>query len=618
MIDLLEQAVELGALRPLDVQFARVVAGEDEPERLLAAACLSAEAGAGHVCLALDQLQPALLFEGRFPALAQALWAAAGQPGAEGWQQSLGAWAAVSDGSQATPLVLQRQRLYLQRMWQSEGEVAAFIGRESVPAAVDEQRLRDILDRLFGPAAGEPDWQKIAAAVAATRRIAVISGGPGTGKTTTVAKLLAALVQLAGEARLRIQLAAPTGKAAARLTESLGRASRKLALTPAQQALFPQEAATLHRLLGAQPNSQRMRYHRGNPLHLDVLVVDEASMVDLPMMARLIAALPAHARVIFLGDRDQLASVEAGAVLGDICRFTEQGYTTARASQLARLTGYVVPGQDSAGSAAVRDSLCLLRKSYRFDAGSGIGQLAFAVNAGDGKAALAALDGRFGDLHGYPLAETADYQALLAASVAGYRDYLAQMAAGADAGQTLAAFGRFQVLCALREGPFGVVGLNERIEAGLQRAGLISRPSGSLARWYPGRPIMIGRNDSALGLFNGDIGIALPEPGSGELRVHFPLPDGSIKSVQPSRLPAHETAYAMTVHKSQGSEFDHTLLVLPNHMLPVLTRELVYTAITRARSQLSLYAVDTVLLSAIKTPTQRRSGLAERLLPAEG
>ncbi|AHG19242.1 exonuclease V subunit alpha [Chania multitudinisentens RB-25] len=612
MIEILNQALVSGVLRPLDVHFAHIVAGDDEPELQLAAACLSAEAGAGHVCLLLEQLLPENLFNGRQPELAMAAWQAAGSLDLARWQQRLVASAAVSDGNRATPMVLQQHRLYLQRMWQSEGEVAAFMGSNSVPQVVDETQLRTILDQLFGEAANEPDWQKIAAAVAATRRIAVISGGPGTGKTTTVAKLLAALVQLGGDTRLRIQLAAPTGKAAARLTESLSIASRQLPLTPEQRGLFPVEAATLHRLLGAQPNSQRMRYHRGNPLHLDVLVVDEASMVDLPMMARLIAALPPGARVIFLGDRDQLASVEAGAVLGDICRFAEQGYSSSRAAQLARLTGYPLQGQAAEIGAAVRDSLCLLRKSYRFDANSGIGQLALAVNAGDRQQVMAVLNGHYEDVAGYPLAENEDYPQLLAACVEGYRDYLRLVAAGADATTILESFGRFQVLCALREGPFGVAGLNERIETGLQRANLIRRSPGPAGRWYLGRPVMIGRNDSALGLFNGDIGIALPGEG-GDLRVHFQLPDGSIKSVQPSRLPAHETAYAMTVHKSQGSEFEHTLLVLPHHFLPVLTRELVYTAITRARKRLSLYATEPVLLAAIRTPTQRRSGLVERL-----
>lgn len=622
---LFEQALLQGALRSLDVQFARMIAGGTQAEAeyaalMLAAACLSSEAGSGHVCLHLDQLSPDSLFDGRYPQIAIELWKMAGEPDSEQWLALLSRHSAISDGSQPAPMVLQENRLYLQRMWQSEGEVADFFSAEKrldtlliSPLTVDEARLKTILDDLFGHTdSAEIDWQKVAAAVAATRRISIISGGPGTGKTTTVAKLLAALVQLYPQQKLRIQLAAPTGKAAARLTDSLGQASLRLPLTEAERAAFPAEASTLHRLLGAQPGSQRMRYHRGNPLHLDVLVVDEASMVDLPMMARLIEALPAQARVIFLGDRDQLASVEAGAVLGDICRFAEQGYSAERATQLSYLTGCPVAPTEVANAASVRDSLCLLRRSYRFDSASGIGQLAKAVNAGESAAASAVLAQGLPDVAGYPLSETEDFQPLLDACVAGYLPYLQGVRNNASPDTILQDFGRFQVLCALREGPFGVKGLNERIEQLLNRKGLIRRPAVLAGKWYPGRPVMISRNDSALGLFNGDIGIALHNE-SGELRVYFQLPGGEVKSVQPSRLPAHETAYAMTVHKSQGSEFDHTLLVLPNHFLPVLTRELVYTAITRAKKQLSLYASEKVFSIATRTRTRRRSGLAERL-----
>ncbi|WP_407083983.1 exodeoxyribonuclease V subunit alpha [Yersinia artesiana] len=626
---LLEQAVRDHLLRPLDVQFSRMIAGDNDPMLQLAAAVLSAEAGAGHVCLPLSYLQPDQLFGGRQPALSQALWQAVGAPDPLHWIQKLNSSPAVSDGSRPTPLVLQNNRLYLQRMWQYEGDVVRFIASDNTSSLinqgsddnetrdVNETLLRDTLDRLFGPAENEVDWQKVAAAVAATRRISVISGGPGTGKTTTVAKLLTALIQLSQGQRLRIQLAAPTGKAAARLTESLGNAIRQLSLTDDERKLFPDQASTLHRLLGAQPNSQRLRYHCGNPLSLDVLVVDEASMVDLPMMARLIAALPSKAQVIFLGDRDQLASVEAGAVLGDICRFAELGYSEPRAKQLTRLTGCTLVGNIPIGEVEtdtvnVRDSLCLLRKSYRFDEKSGIGQLALAVNAGKYRDALTVFNGTYSDVERFSLADSDDYQVLLEDCAAGYQRYLELAAAGAHAVDVLAAFGRYQLLCALRAGPFGVSGLNERIEQLLHRKRLIERTPGPSGRWYVGRPVMIGLNDSALGLFNGDIGIALPDP-EGELRVHFQLPDGNIKSVQPSRLPSHETAYAMTVHKSQGSEFEHTVLVLPNTFMPVLTRELVYTAITRARQRLTLYCSDTVLSHAIRTPTLRVSGLVDRL-----
>lgn len=614
MMTLLNEALSRQLLRPLDVEFARMLADEQSPELLLAAAALSAAAGAGHVCLPLAALQPDALFDGRDPALAQDAWALAGQLDTAAWQQRLLDASAVSDGSAATPLVLQHQRLYLQRNWLSEVHVAAFFAREDASVDVDAQAARGILDRLFPQQEQDVDWQKVAAAVALTRRVSVISGGPGTGKTTTVAKLLAALVMLhQGDKPLRIQLAAPTGKAAARLTESLGSALSKLPLDDAQHGHLPREATTLHRLLGAMPDSLRLRHHQGNPLHLDVLVVDEASMVDLPMMANLILALPATARVIFLGDRDQLASVEAGAVLGDICRFAALGYSAQRLEELARLTGYRLPALSPDANSAVADSLCLLQKSYRFDRHSGIGVLARAVNDGNERQVRQALQQGYEDISCQPLEQDDDYQHMLAQCVAGYRDYLDGVARAQPPQTVLAAFQRFRQLCALREGPFGVTGLNPRIEQALQQAGLIRRNRNPLNPWYQGRPVMIARNDALLGVFNGDIGIAMLNT-QGELRVYFQLPDGQVKSVSPSRLPPHETAYAMTVHKSQGSEFEHTSLVLPTGYLPVLTRELVYTAVTRAKSRLSLYVDMNVLCRAVKTPTLRYSGLETRIL----
>ncbi|SUB83518.1 Exodeoxyribonuclease V alpha chain [Pragia fontium] len=616
MFSLLQKAVELAVFRPLDIQLARLLA-TDDPCLVLLVAKLSAQAGAGHVCLSLSTLDERSLFDGRHGELAAEIWLKAGNPRLTDLISTLERSSAVSDGYQPTPLVLQGERLYLQRMWRDEGQIAAFFLRQSDDAAVSyPEGLKQALDQLFPFDPTETDWQKVAAAVAATRQLSVISGGPGTGKTTTVARLLAVLLQLAGESRLRIALAAPTGKAAARLTESLGQAIQSLPLTPSQRQQMPVEASTLHRLLGVQPNSRHLRHHKDNPLHLDVLIVDEASMVDLPMMARLIAALPEHARFILLGDRDQLASVEAGAVLGDICRFAEQGYSQQRAEELSRLTGYDIAASTFPQAVAIRDNLCLLKKSYRFHQHSGIGQLAFAVNRGDGQGAMQCFAQNYADLAWLPVSSADDYLQLLETCVEGYRDYLAQVKGG-DPQQILASFNRFRLLCALRSGPFGIDGLNTRIEQMLLSKRLIEKSTESGGLWYPGRPVMVSRNDSALGLYNGDIGIALRND-EGEMRVCFQLPDGSIKAVQPSRLPACETAYVMTVHKSQGSEFEHTVLVLPDTFSPLLSRELVYTAITRARQKLTLFANENILLSAILTPTERHSGLAARLVESDG
>ncbi|MCU6309553.1 exodeoxyribonuclease V subunit alpha [Enterobacter cloacae subsp. cloacae] len=598
MQELLLEAVEQRLLRHLDVQFAIMVAGE-QPAVMLAAAILSNDAGEGHVCLPLSRLT----IDEKMPVALQSCFALLGE--SVDWQSVLLSSPAVSRADTQMPMILIGDRLYLNRLWRNELTVARFFSETNAPLPCEEAQLRQTLDALF-TSDEATDWQKVAAAVALTRRISVISGGPGTGKTTTVAKLLAALIQLSGEQKCRIRLAAPTGKAAARLTESLGGALQKLPLTQEQLALFPSEASTLHRLLGAQPGSQRLRYHAGNPLHLDVLVVDEASMIDLTMMSRLIDALPPHARVIFLGDRDQLASVEAGAVLGDICTYASLGYTAERAEELARLTGCSLAAESQSLAAALRDSLCLLQKSYRFGSDSGIGQLAAAVNRGDRHATSAVFDGSFSDIEKKSLQTGEEYQAMLDDALLGYQHFLTSVQQQHTPAQVIAAFGEYQLLCALREGPFGVSGLNDRLEQLLAQKRKITRTPHS--RWYEGRPVMISRNDSALGLFNGDIGIAL-DRGQG-LRVWFLMPDGSVKSVQPSRLPEHETAWAMTVHKSQGSEFNHAALILPTQLSPVITRELIYTAITRARQRLSLYTDERVLVQAIATRTERRSGLS--------
>lgn len=482
-----------------------------------------------------------------------------------------------------------------------------------------------VLDELV-PHSACVNWQKVAASVALSRRFAVISGGPGTGKTTTVTKLLAALIEQArsNKEHPTIKLVAPTGKAAARLTESIGKAVAGLPISPDLKEAIPTDASTLHRLLGAIPNSAEFRHNQDNPLHLDILVVDEASMVDLPMMYKLIDALPKHARLILLGDKDQLASVEAGAVLGDICSFSHLGFSQAQATQVARLTGYTTLSHAVNTQPSIADSLCMLKKSYRFDARSGIGQLSQAVNSGSAQKVDWVWQKEFADIARFPI-DSQHYNQLIQSLVSEYSHYLKRMNVSQrdavtdeqeslpnKAKAVLELFSRCRLLCAIREGDFGVKGLNQRIERALAARKLIQVQE---ELWYHGRPVMVTRNDHSLGLYNGDVGICMLDDSDEQprLKVFFELPDGSVKSVLPSRVPEHETAYAMTIHKSQGSEFEHTLMILPPEFTPILTRELIYTGITRAKKRLSLYVDDRVLKRGIKVKTERASGLIDRL-----
>ncbi|UDG79393.1 RecBCD enzyme subunit RecD [Candidatus Ecksteinia adelgidicola] len=609
MRTLLNQAITFNLMTSLDIQFASMIAKKNEPDILLAAAYLSSYTRAGHVCLMLEQLQVSQLFSGQKPELAKAVWIASGKLDVLCWNKRLMQCSAVSDGSSPTPLVLQNECLYLHRMWKNESNVIEFIKTNHPYQLADKSRIRSTLNQLFSSPSYKINWQKIAVAVALTRRISIISGAPGTGKTTIVGKLLLALLQLNNNNKFRIQLSAPTGKSAARLTTSLQSMCDQLMLTKKQKALFPTQAITLHRLLGAKFNTRNMRYNQNNPLHLDVLVVDEASMIDLSMMNYLIQALQKWTKVIFLGDSHQLSSLESGAVFSDLCSFSTEGYSKIRTKELNYLTGYLLKNKKKQSTSMISNSICMLRKNYRFNVKSGISQLSKAINVSDIKKVKKIIDSNLNDVTYYFFKTELEYQLLLKTHLMGYYNYFKNVHSKFDIITLFSSFRRFQILCALREGPFGTFHVNQQIEFLLQHAGLIHYSS---RQWYSGKPIMITRNDSFLELFNGDIGITLLDEKK-DFRVNFLLPNGSIKSIHTNRLPMHETAYAITVHKSQGSEFDHVTLILPNYSLPILTRELIYTAITRARYYLSLYINKKIFIQSICTFMHRNSGLIKRL-----
>ena len=579
----LDRLLEAGVISPLDYHFGRLLKrianGADPPSVPLAGALVSRRNREGHVCIPLDRMAGRPLIPGESdattPLLAQ-------------WREDLQKSKMVGAPGEFAPLIADpADRIYLYRYWRYQDRLVQSIrDRLDEPAEMPSTgELTAALDRFFSPDPEGIDGQRAAARTALTRGFCVISGGPGTGKTTTVAKILALLAQLGGNGPPAVALAAPTGKAAARLQESIRNAEAGSAFEPVRDSI-PETAATVHRLLGAIPDSPDFRHHRDRPLSADVVVVDESSMVDLALMSKLAQALKPSARLILLGDRDQLASVEAGAVLGDICN-TGGRRTTA----------------------PIADSIVHLKTNYRFGDDSGIGATARAINDGDAEAALETLrdPNRTDTQWRRPLNPRSPSKAFVDAVRDGFRSYLSRLDRPDEA---LAAFDGFRILCALRRGPFGAPAVNTLVEKILADSGLI-RPSGT---WYPGRPVMITRNDYPLRLFNGDIGITAPDPeAGGDLRVWLPAADGGLRKLHPRRLPEHETVYAMTVHKSQGSELSRVMLILPDRPAPVLTRELLYTGITRAREQVEIHGGVQIFRQAVANRIERSSGLRDAL-----
>lgn len=634
---------ESGWLRRLDAAFAGFLNELDAdaaPELLMAGALVAHMEGRGHACLLLDELlgDPDALLG--WPADAQtALHAAMASLHAEpaAWTAALLASPVVGTGDApgSAPLVLHEGRLYLRRYWDYERRVATqVLARGATPLSVDTAAVRRQLDLLF-PAAPDAtpalDWQKAACGLALRGRFSIITGGPGTGKTYTAARLLALLFAMdASPDRLRVMLAAPTGKAAARLKQSIDGALTDLSRQVGDRLQFDelashiQPARTLHSLLGARPDTRRFRFDAAHPLEVDVLIVDEASMIHLEMMAALLEALPPTARVIFLGDKDQLASVEAGAVLGDLCRDAEAGrYRPETLAYLEAVTGQRVPDAFAGEGPPLAQQTVMLRESRRF--GGPIGQLARAVNEGKAAPAVALLHAdQSAALAWLDAPSPTDIVALALrgrdGAPGGFGGYLAALHARPAPGDApahadwvltvLQAFERFRLLCAVRQGEWGAEGLNAAIERAMVAEGsLVKRGA-----WYEGRPVMVTRNDAAVGVFNGDIGITLPPATpNAPLRAYF-LDGNTARSVGVSRLASVETAFAMTVHKSQGSEFEHTVLVLPRDAGRVLTRELVYTGITRARSAFTLVTPRApAFAEALAQRTRRASGLLSLL-----
>jgi exodeoxyribonuclease V alpha subunit len=638
---------EAGVLHPADVHVATALCGLtgcSDQDVLLATALAVRGPRVGHVCVDLATVAATVTdVEDDTGAWRELPWPAA----VDRWIAAVGDATGLvataddagngpsADGAVPCPLVLDGTRLYLDRYWRYEGRLAAALesrARQPIPG-VDDTILRAGLDRLFGTPGtvrpdGEPDLQRLAAATAVRRRLAVVAGGPGTGKTTTVARLLALLDEQAvhaGAPPPRVALVAPTGKAAARLEESLREALERPEFLEGvgdevRDRLASAEAATIHRLLRRHPgNSSRFRHDAREPLAHDVVVVDEASMVSLSLMAKLLDALPPSSRLVLVGDPQQLRSVEAGAVLGDIVGPALRGPWLGPEARtaLAEVTGedlgaLAAPAGTDAGT-ALGDGIVVLQRVHRFDETSGIADLAAAIQAGDADEVVRVLqDGALADVTWVHRADDATDDETV--RLAGVREAVTDVgrrileaASSGDAGTALEAVEETRVLCAHRRGPFGVTTWVPRIEDWL---GVPQHTRGRGVAWQVGTPVLVTHNDHQLRIYNGDVGVVVATDDGP--RVAFPRADGP-RLVPPGRLDALESVYAMTIHKSQGSQFGHAVVVLPTQDSRILTRELLYTGVTRARRHVTVVGSEAAVRAAVERVVQRASGLRARL-----
>jgi exodeoxyribonuclease V alpha subunit len=589
-------------------QLARLARSEDDVV-LLGAAFAARAPRLGHVCVDLSTVSATASSETADARLVDELvWPEAGE-----WVSAMAASALVGTDR---PLHLDGANLYLDRLWTDERRVAAdLIERSAAPAPpVDDELLAAGLAELFS-GRENPDLQRLAAATAVLRRFSVVAGGPGTGKTTTVARILALLEAQASAAGAHpplVAMAAPTGKAAARLTEAVQAGVTTMAIDPeVRDRLLRLQGTTLHRLLGFNPgNPTRFRHDGHNRLPHEVVVVDETSMVSLSLMARLLDAVRPEARLILVGDPEQLASVEAGAVLGDIVGPASSGLRLHEGpkAKLAAVSGQAVTATAPPGESAIGDGIVVLRHVYRAE--GAIAELARAIQEGQADTVMSVLERQSDDVQwlAEDAAASANGPPLLRAQAVMTGRAVVESARAGDARGAIAALGGFRLLCAHRRGPDGVATWMHRVESWLH-AEVDGFSTGS--EWYVGRPLIVTENDYALHLFNGDTGVVIAAP-DGRLVAAFERGEAEVQ-VSPARLAAVDTVYAMTVHKSQGSEAAVVAVIVPDEGSRLLTRELLYTAVTRARERLIVIGTEASVRAAVDRPIARASGLRQAL-----
>ncbi|QJC29254.1 exodeoxyribonuclease V subunit alpha [Enterobacteriaceae endosymbiont of Plateumaris rustica] len=609
MYNFLKKLCKKKFIRLIDLQFSYIMASKNEPYLMFIIAYLSYFIGKGNTCLPLIKFNIKKILKKNNIILSKKETQLIDNIKKQ--EKNLLNYPIVSNGKKVTPLVIQNNCLYLYRIWKEENIIIKnLINNHFILPPVNN--IKKILNTLFKPS---DIYQKISIAMAYTHKISIISGSPGTGKTHIIAKLITFFIKIYS-IPLNIKIVASTGKAANRLTESINQyfIKNNFLITKTEKKNIPNKATTIHHLLKINLYNKETIYNINNKLNTDLLIIDEASMIDLSLMSIILNVLSINSRLILLGDDNQLPPIELGFIFQDICNFKKFNFTKKYSEWLYSIINYNIKNKNNNECLFLRNFISLLKYNYRYKCYSGINQLSILVKEGNVKKIKELfLKKKFNDIKFININNEKKYKYMINQFIIEYKKYFVYMNKKNNIHDFFKIFNEYQILCAVKHGIFGTKEINNQLENEFFKKNILDNTY-KKNDWYIGRPIIITQNNDFLNLYNGDIGITFLDTSDNELKVKFSLSNGKYHNILINNLPKYNIAYAITVHKSQGSEFNNTSLVLPNKYSSLLTRELIYTAITRSKLTISIYSNTSILFKSIKSKIIRFSNLENRIL----
>lgn len=598
MKNLLKDLVKKNIISMTDFVFAQFISSTNNII-MLVTACISFETKKGHLFLSVEYFKKNNFFSINNKKIIKKILFILNKNKIN-WSSEISKHHAFSNGDIVTPLVYFQKKVYIYKIWKSEKNILQCLYQKKICHQLNLIKIRKLLNKLFPST--EYNMQKLAVALSLINQIFFILGGPGTGKTTTIIKIIIALIKNTKK-NIQIQLSAPTGKATARLIEILNNDQIfDLYLSPEEKKISLLKPVTIHQLLGISKTSDKIFFNKKNPLHLDVLIIDEASMINIIMMNHIFSSIQKHTKLIFIGDHNQLPPIGAGSILKTIYNYSGYGYSSETTSLLKQMTQYsnVYKKENKNNTCLISDKICILKKNYRFEKNSGISILSKAIYDEKKEIFFKLFNNSIKNIFFYENNNDNQYQTMINKIIVYNKKYWNTIDQKKNIQEIITQFQNHQILCIIRDSHLGVNHINQALEQAMYKKKIIKKYFYiNHTIWYLGKPIIITKNNQYLNLCNGDIGIAYFNSQK-QIQVCFLKDKHQIKYIPIDLLEHYETAWCITVHKAQGSEFNDVTLILPNKNLEILNQEILYTAITRARKKLNIFSNKKIFITTVK------------------